>query len=430
MYLTNEEWFTRAEGLFPGGVNSPARAYAAVGGTPPVFVRGEGAYVYDVEGRRYIDYLAAYGPLILGHARPEIVAAITRAASEGTVLGTTTTYEVEFAERLQSAVPSLERLRFTTSGTEGVMSAIRVARAFTGRTKLVKFSGCYHGHSDPVLGDAGSGTATVGLSHVAGVPAETLRDVWSLPYNDPETLRTTMRKNGESVAAVLVEPVVGNFGIVPPEPEFLRTIHEEAARAGALVIYDEVITAFRFTYGAVQSLLGYTPDLTVLGKIIGGGVPIGAFGGRKEILDLLAPLGPTFQAGTFAGNPLAVRAGLALLDVLAKEPPYAELERKAKHLAEGLTAAARRYRLPFTVNRYGGAFSTHFVDGPVRTYADARRADDRLFSRFFHGLRERGILIAPSKYEAWFTMVPHTWEDVESTLRAAEDVFAELARIA
>ncbi|MBE3595979.1 MAG: glutamate-1-semialdehyde 2,1-aminomutase [Hydrogenibacillus sp.] len=426
---SSETWYERARDVIPGGVNSPSRSFKAVGGgAPRFFVRGEGAYLYDVDGRRYIDYLAAFGPLILGHAHPKIAEALRAVAQEGTLLGTPTPYEVEFAERLREAIPELERIRLTNSGTEAVMTTIRLARAYTGRTKIVKFAGAYHGHFDQVLVAAGSGPATLGVPDAAGVPKETAQQVITVPYNDLETFRKAVERFGGDLAAVIVEPIIGNFGIVPPDAEFIHGVHALAKAAGALVIYDEVITAFRFRYGSVMPMLGTRADLVALGKIIGGGLPIGAYGGRAEIMELIAPLGPVYQAGTMAGNPASVRAGLALLDALQEPDVYPSLEAKAKRLAEGLGEIAERYGVPLRINRVGGVFSTHFIDRPVRNYADAEAAEGTLYAAFFHGMLERGVLLAPSKFEAWFMMLPHSDEDIDRTLAAAEDVMRAMMR--
>ncbi|QZA33370.1 glutamate-1-semialdehyde 2,1-aminomutase [Hydrogenibacillus sp. N12] len=424
----HEAWYARALDVITGGVNSPSRSYKAVGGgAPRFFVRGEGAYLYDVDGRRYIDYLAAFGPLILGHAHPALVRAIRQAAEEGTLFGTPTPYEVEFAERLRAAIPELERVRLTNSGTEAVMTAVRLARAYTGRSKIIKFAGAYHGHFDLVLVAAGSGPATLGVPDAAGVPASVARDVVTVPYNDSEALALAVERFGSELAAIVVEPIVGNFGIVPPEPAFLEAIHRLARECGALVVYDEVITAFRFRYGSVMPMLGTRADLIALGKIIGGGLPIGAYGGRAEIMALVAPEGPVYQAGTMAGNPASVRAGLALLEALQAPGLYDGLEAKARALADGLLALSDRYGIPLQINRVGGAFSTHFTDRPVRTYADAEAADGALYAAFFRGMLRRGVLLPPSKFEAWFVMAPHSDADVAETLAAAEATFREMA---
>jgi glutamate-1-semialdehyde 2,1-aminomutase len=415
-----------------GGVNSPSRSFKAVGGGPPVFMkRGQGAYFWDEDGNRYIDYLAAFGPIILGHAHPVVTEAICRAAHNGTLFGTPTEMEIEFARMLKRAIPSLEKVRFVNSGTEAVMSTIRVARAYTGRSKIVKFAGCYHGHSDLVLVAAGSGPSTLGVPDSAGVPASIAQEVITVPYNDLDALEQALARWGDDVAAVMVEPIVGNFGIVMPKPGFLAGLCAMARRHGALVIYDEVITAFRFHYGAAQNFPGFDaaeqraiePDLTALGKIIGGGLPIGAYGGRRDIMDKVAPLGPAYQAGTMAGNPASLAAGIACLNELAKPGVYERLDALAARLTDGIAAAARRYGIALTINRLVGAFSTHFCDHPVTNYAEAQDTDGEQFARFFRHMLDQGIYLAPSKFEAWFLTTAHTEQDVEETIRAADRAF-------
>src|SRR4051794_30930435 len=350
--------FTKSEQLHAealehivGGVNSPSRSYKAVGGGAPVAMeKANGAYFWDVDGNKYIDYLAAYGPIITGHAHPHITEAITRAAENGVLFGTPTPHEVTFAKMLKEAMPALDNVRFVNSGTEAVMTTIRVARAYTGRDKIIKFAGCYHGHSDLVLVAAGSGPSTLGTPDSAGVPKSIAQEVITVPFNNIEPLQEALGKWGNEVAAVLVEPIVGNFGIVEPNPGFLQQVNELAHAAGALVIYDEVITAFRFTYGGAQDLLGVTPDLTAMGKIIGGGLPIGAYGGRKEIMEQVAPLGPAYQAGTHAGNPASVLAGIACLEVLKQDGVYEHLDRLGARLEKGILQAAEKYKTPITLN--------------------------------------------------------------------------------
>lgn len=417
-----------------GGVNSPSRSFRAVGGGAPVFMaRGQGAHMWDADGNRYIDYLAAYGPIILGHAHPHVTEAITRAAQNGTLYGTPTEGEIAFAKMLKEAIPSLDKVRFTNSGTEAVMSTIRVARAYTGRDKIIKFAGCYHGHFDQVLVAAGSGPSTLGSPDSAGVPASIAREVITVPFNDAEALAEALERWGEETAAVMIEPIVGNFGIVAPKPGFLEEVCRQARAAGALVIYDEVISAFRFHYGAAQTFrlfpdpAAVEPDLTALGKIIGGGLPIGAYGGRAEVMEKVAPLGPAYQAGTMAGNPASVAAGIACLEVLREPGTYERLDALGGKLADGLREAAARHGIPLTVNRIAGALSTHFCDHPVTHYEEAGRADSERFARFFRLMLDQGILLAPSKYEAWFLTIAHTEEDVAYTLEAADRAFRKLA---
>lgn len=420
--------FAEAQRYIIGGVNSPSRSFYGVGGgVPPFIERAAGAYLWDADGHRYIDYIGAYGPLVFGHAHPRIVAAIRECAERGTVYGAPTELETAFARRLCEAIPSLERIRFVNSGTEAVVSAVRVARAYTGRTRLIKFEGCYHGHSDIALVKAGSGPATLGIADSAGVPPAVAADVLSLPYNDIPALRQAFDRHGGEIAAVLVEPVVGNMGIVLPEPGFLPAISALARAHGALVIYDEVITAFRARFGAAQDALGVRPDLTCLGKAIGGGLPIGAYGGRRDVMDFVAPLGPAYQAGTLAGNPLSVSAGMAALDVLSEPGTYERLERLTRRLAEGVLAAARRHGVPATANVWGSGFTLFFGPDPVRDYASARRSDAGAFARFFHQMLARGVHLAPSRFEAWFLSVAHTDADVEQTIAAADASLASLA---
>ncbi|MFJ6211479.1 glutamate-1-semialdehyde 2,1-aminomutase [Lysinibacillus sp. NPDC092081] len=410
-----------------GGVNSPSRSYKAVGGGSPVaMARGKGAYFWDVDGNRYIDYLAAYGPIVTGHGHPHIAKAITHAAENGTLFGTPTEYEVTFAKMLKEAIPSMDKVRFNNSGTEAVMTTIRVARAYTGRTKVMKFAGCYHGHFDLVLVAAGSGPATLGTPDSAGVTTSTAEEVITVPFNNPEAFTAAMDKWGDQIAAILIEPIVGNFGIVEPNPGFLELVHATAKEKGALTIYDEVITAFRFHYGSAQSLLGLTPDLTALGKVIGGGLPIGAYGGRKEIMDTVAPLGPAYQAGTMAGNPASMQAGIACLEVLQTPGIYDEMDRLGAILEEGILAAAKKHDVTITVNRLKGALTIYFTDVTVENYEQAENSDSEIFGRFFKLMLAQGINLAPSKYEAWFLTTEHTEADILETIKAVDTAFSQL----
>ncbi len=421
-------WYERAEGVIIGGVNSPSRSFKSVGGgVPIVMARGEGAYLFDVDGNRYIDYLGAYGPGILGHAHPHVMEALRQATYDGILYGTPTRWEVEFAERLREAIPDLERIRFVNSGTEAVMTTIRVARAATNRTKVIKFAGCYHGHSDLMLVAAGSGPSSIGVPDSAGVTAATAGEVVTVPYNDLPALTEALKVHGGDVAAVLVEPIVGNFGIVPPEDGYLAAVIEAAHQVGALVIFDEVITAFRFHYGSAAQLYDVHPDLYALGKIIGGGLPIGAYGGKREVMELVAPLGPAYQAGTMAGNPASMRSGLACLEVLSQPGFYEHLDRLGQRLQEGIQAAAKSEGIDLTINRVKGAFTVFFGTQPVRNYADAQATDSQRFAQFFHALLKRGVFIAPSKYEAWFVSAPHTDADVDMTLSACAAAFQEMS---
>jgi glutamate-1-semialdehyde 2,1-aminomutase len=410
-----------------GGVNSPSRSYKAVGGGAPVAMeRAEGAYLYDVDGNRYIDYLAAYGPVIAGHAHPHITEAIKRAAETGVLYGTPTPHEVTFAKMLKEAIPSLDKVRFVNSGTEAVMSTVRVARAYTGREKILKFAGCYHGHFDLVLVAAGSGPSQLGMPDSAGVTKNSASEVVTVPYNNIREFEQAMERWGDEVAAVLVEPIVGNFGIVEPEPGFLEKVNKIAHDHGSLVIYDEVITGFRFMYGGAQNLLGVEPDLTALGKIIGGGLPIGAYGGRKEIMDGVAPLGPSYQAGTMAGNPASMLSGIACLEVLRQDGIYEELDRLGALLEDGIKQAAQTYDIPISINRLKGALSIYFTNEKVTNYEQAENTDGEMFARFFKLLLQEGILIAPSKYEAWFLTIAHTEQDVAETVAGVENAFKKM----
>ncbi|WP_157075887.1 glutamate-1-semialdehyde 2,1-aminomutase [Neobacillus fumarioli] len=410
-----------------GGVNSPSRSYKAVGGGSPVVMeRAQGAYFWDVDGNQYIDYLAAYGPIITGHAHPHITEAIKRAAETGVLYGTPTPHEVKFAKMLKEAIPSLDKVRFVNSGTEAVMTTIRVARAFTGRDKIIKFAGCYHGHSDLVLVAAGSGPSTLGTPDSAGVPKSIAQEVITVPFNEIAPFKEALEKWGPEVAAVLVEPIVGNFGIVEPKPGFLEQVNELTHAAGALIIYDEVITAFRFMYGGAQDLLGIKPDLTAMGKIIGGGLPIGAYGGRKDIMEKVAPLGPAYQAGTMAGNPASILAGIACLEVLKQPGIYEYLDHLGAMLEEGILAAAKEFGVQISINRLKGALTVYFTNEKVENYEQAQNTDGDRFAKFFKLMLHQGINLAPSKYEAWFLTIAHTEEDVEATLHAVRNAFSSL----
>ncbi|PID02026.1 aspartate aminotransferase family protein [Sporosarcina sp. P2] len=410
-----------------GGVNSPARAYGAVGGgAPTVMERAEGAYIYDVDGNRYIDYLGAYGPIITGHAHPHITKAITKAAETGVLYGTPTRHEVQFAKMLKEAIPGMDKVRFVNSGTEAVMTTIRVARAYTGRTKIMKFAGCYHGHSDLVLVAAGSGPATLGTPDSAGVPSSIAEEVITIPFNDPESYKAAMEQWGDELACLLIEPIVGNFGIVEPNEGFLELVHDLAKEHGVLTIYDEVITAFRFHYGAAQTLLGLQPDLTAFGKIIGGGLPIGAYGGKKEVMEQVAPLGPAYQAGTMAGNPASMLSGIACLEVLQEPGIYDEMDRLGGLLEDGILKLAKKHRVQLTTNRLGGALTLFFTDVKVENYKQAEATDGEIFGRFFIEMLKNGINLAPSKYEAWFLTSAHTESDINETLEAVERAFKAL----
>ncbi|OBZ10951.1 glutamate-1-semialdehyde 2,1-aminomutase [Bacillus sp. FJAT-26390] len=429
----SEKLYEEALQHIVGGVNSPSRSYKAVGGGAPVFMkRGEGAYFWDVDDNRYIDYLAAYGPIITGHAHPHITEAIVRAAQNGTLYGTPTELEITLARMLKEAIPSLDKVRFVNSGTEAVMTTIRVARAYTKKSKIIKFAGCYHGHSDLVLVAAGSGPSTLGIPDSAGVPASIASEVITVPFNDLPALKEALDRWGHETAAVMVEPIVGNFGMVMPHEGFLEGLCKLTRDAGALVIYDEVISAFRFHYGAAQTYVAFPdhkaiePDLTALGKIIGGGLPIGAYGGRREIMEQVAPLGPAYQAGTMAGNPASISAGIACLELLQEQGVYDRMNALATKLAAGLHAAAKQHDIPLTINQIRGSFSAHFCDHPVTNYDEAQDTDGELFGRFFKLMLEKGINLAPSKYEAWFFTTAHTEADIDETIEAINYAFAKL----
>ncbi|MBM7568010.1 glutamate-1-semialdehyde 2,1-aminomutase [Paenibacillus sacheonensis] len=418
-----------------GGVNSPSRSFKAVGGGAPVFMKhAQGAHFWDVDDNRYIDYLCAYGPIITGHAHPHITEAITTAAANGTLYGTPTELEITLARMLKEAIPSLDKVRFVNSGTEAVMTTIRVARAYTKRSKIIKFAGCYHGHSDLVLVAAGSGPSTLGIPDSAGVPVSIASEVITVPFNDLDGLRTALDTFGDDVAAVMVEPIVGNFGMVMPEPGFLEGLCKMTREAGALVIYDEVISAFRFHYGSAQTYAAFPdraaiePDLTALGKIIGGGLPIGAYGGRKAVMEQVAPLGPAYQAGTMAGNPASISAGIACLEVLMQPGVYDRMDAQAARLAEALQASADKHGIPLTINRIRGSFSAHFCSHPITNYDEAQDTDGEAFAQFFRLMLDQGICLAPSKYEAWFLTTAHTDEDIAATIAAAENAFAAMKR--
>ncbi len=420
--------FEKARQVIPGGVNSPVRAFGAVGGTPVFIASGKGSRITDIDGNTYIDYLGSWGPLILGHAHPEVVAAVRAAAERGSSFGAPTEAETRLAELIVEAVPSVEKVRLVNSGTEATMSAIRLARAFTGRDAVVKFEGCYHGHADGLLVAAGSGAATFGVPSSPGVPADYARHTIVLPYNDPDAFKELCQARGDEIAAVIVEPIAGNMGLVPPQPGFLEALRELTARHGIVLIFDEVITGFRVAYGGAQALYGITPDLTTLGKIIGGGLPVGAYGGRAEIMDHISPTGPTYQAGTLSGNPLAVAAGIATLEVLKRGDVYPRIASLCEKLCEGLGEAAAAAGVVRHATRVGSMFCGFFCQGPVVNYSDVKRADTERYAAFFHGMLDRGVYFAPSQFETAFVSAAHTDEDIEQTIAAAREVFAQIAK--
>ncbi len=403
----------RAEQRIPGGVNSPVRAFRGVGGTPVFIVRGEGSRLYDADGNSYIDYVGSWGPLILGHRHPDVLAAVREAMDSGTSFGAPTEREIELAEAISEAVPSIEMVRLVNSGTEATMSALRVARGFTGRRLAIKFEGCYHGHVDSLLVKAGSGMATLGIADTAGVPTEFAETTLALPFNSVPSLEEAFARHGADIAAVIVEPVVGNMGCVSPAPGYLKAMREITEKYGALLIFDEVMTGFRVARGGAQQLYGIRPDLTTLGKVIGGGLPVGAYGGRADIMSKVAPLGPVYQAGTLSGNPLAVAAGLAMLRYLKAHPEvYTQLEARAARLTAQPPAGV-------TVNRVGSMFTFFFTDQPVTDYASAKRSDAARFARFFHWMLEHGVYLAPSQFEAAFLSAAHSDNDIDATIAAA-----------
>ncbi|MDQ3810510.1 MAG: glutamate-1-semialdehyde 2,1-aminomutase [Chloroflexota bacterium] len=416
--------FAEAQTLLPGGVDSPVRAFRAVGGTPRFIASARGARVTDVDGNTYIDYLASWGPLIAGHAHPGVVAAIQEAAARGTSYGAPTELELELARLVKDAFPSIDLVRFVSSGTEATMTALRMARAFTGRDRIIKFDGGYHGHSDGLLVRAGSGPLTLGAPDSPGVPAAAASQMLSLPYNDVHAVRAALDVHRDEIAAVIVEPVAGNMGVVPPQPGFLEHLRALTREHGVLLVFDEVITGFRIALGGAQQRYRVAADLTCLGKIVGGGLPVGAYGGRREIMEMVAPLGPVYQAGTLSGNPLAMAAGIATLRLLREPGVYEHLEALTARLVEGLAAGARAASLPFAANRVGSMFTGFFCEGPVTDYASARRADTRRYAQFFHAMLERGVYLAPSQFEAGFVSLAHTQADIDQTIAAARAALA------
>jgi glutamate-1-semialdehyde 2,1-aminomutase len=417
--VTSERWFAEAQELMPGGVNSPVRAFRGVGGTPFFVARGEGARLVDVDERGYLDYVMSWGPLILGHAPKRVTDALRDALDRGTSYGAPTPGEVELAREIRAAVPSMEMLRLCSSGTEAAMGALRVARGFTGRAKLVKFEGCYHGHADSLLVKAGSGGATFGVPDSLGVPPDLARLTLTVPYNDLDAVRRVLAAEGRDVAAVIVEPVGGNMGVVPPAPGFLAGLRELTRQDGTLLVFDEVITGFRVAYGGAQARYGVAPDLTILGKIIGGGLPVGAYGGRRDVMACVSPLGGVYQAGTLSGNPLAVAAGLETLRALREPGVYEALEARAAALEAGLVAGAERAGVPLTVNRVGSMLTGFFAAGPVTDWTSAARADRTRYAAFFHAMLARGVYLAPSQFEAAFLSTAHSPDDVAATVEAA-----------
>ncbi|MFN7086607.1 MAG: glutamate-1-semialdehyde 2,1-aminomutase [Burkholderiales bacterium] len=422
----SQKLFQHAQLFIPGGVNSPVRAFRSVGGTPLFFRRGKGAQVWDADGNSYVDYVGSWGPLIVGHAHPEVVKAVEQAASKGLSFGAPTETEVEMAELICRLVPSIEQVRLVSSGTEATMSAIRLARGFTGRSKIVKFEGCYHGHADSLLVKAGSGALTFGQPSSAGVPPETAAHTLVLDYNNEIALEQTFAREGDEIAAVIVEPVAGNMNLVTPRPGFLELLRKLCTKHGSVLIFDEVMTGFRVALGGAQSLYGIKPDLTTLGKVIGGGMPVGAFGGRRDIMQCVAPLGPVYQAGTLSGNPVAVAAGLATLKLVQAPGFHDRLAAATRELCDGLAAAARKHGVNFSAQNVGGMFGLYFRETPPASYTEVLQCDRDAFNRFFHAMLAAGIYLAPSAYEAGFVSAAHGPAEISRTIRAADEVFAGL----
>jgi len=415
----SQKLFAEAQTFIPGGVNSPVRAFKSVGGNPVYIAKGEGSHITDVDGNTYIDYIGSWGPLILGHAHPKVLAAIQEAAVLGTSFGAPTERETEMAKQVCEIVPSVEVVRMVNSGTEATMSALRLARGYTKRDKIMKFEGCYHGHADSLLIKAGSGVATLGLPDSPGVPSSIAVNTITVPYNDMESVKLAFEKFGNELAAVIVEPVAGNMGVVPPMPGFLEGLREITQRYGTLLIFDEVMTGFRVARGGAQDYYGITPDLTTMGKVIGGGLPVGAYGGKREIMLQVAPAGPIYQAGTLSGNPLAMAAGLTTLQELGRPGVYEQLEAKSARLAEGLADNAKKAGLPHTLNRVGSMVCLFFTETPVVNYETAKTSDLTRFSAYFQYLLEEGVMIPPSQFEGMFVSLAHTDEDIERTIEAS-----------
>jgi len=427
MTSKNENLFARAQLSIPGGVNSPVRAFRAVGGTPPFITRGQGARIWDADGNEYIDYVGSWGPLLLGHAHPEVVRAVQQAAERGLSFGAPTEAEIDMAELLQKLLPGMELLRLVSSGTEATMSALRLARGFTGRSLIVKFEGCYHGHADSLLVKAGSGALTLGRPSSAGVPPGAAADTLVLPYNDAQAVEDLFQAQGERIACVIVEPVAGNMNLVAPTPGFLETLRAQCTRHGAVLIFDEVMTGFRVGPQCAQGRYGIRPDLTTLGKVIGGGMPVGVFGGRRDIMQCIAPLGPVYQAGTLSGNPVAVAAGLATLRALQAPGFFERVDAAADKLIQGLQAAAKEHGVAFSAQHVGSMFGLYFRAAPPASFAEVMQCDAEAFKRFFHAMLARGVYLAPSAYEAGFVGSAHGEAEIAATLAAADAAFAAMA---
>jgi len=426
MTTRNQQLFEQSQLLIPGGVNSPVRAFRSVGGTPVFFKCGKGSRLWDEDGKEYIDYVGSWGPMILGHAHPDVIAAVQKTAENSLSFGAPTALELEMAELVTKLVPSMEQIRLVSSGTEATMSAIRLARGFTGRNKIVKFEGCYHGHADSLLVKAGSGALTFGQPSSAGVPADVAAHTLTLDYNDSEAVNTLFKQIGNEIACVIVEPVVGNMNLIVPHAEFLRTLRDQCTAHGAVLIFDEVMTGFRVALGGAQQLYNITPDLTTLGKVIGGGLPVGAFGGRKDIMNCLAPLGPVYQAGTLSGNPVAVAAGLATLKLIQAPDFHDRLTATTKKMVDGLAAVASEAGIKFSAQNVGGMFGVYFSETAPSSFAEVMQSDKEAFNRFFHAMLDDGIYLAPSAFEAGFVSAAHNDADIEQTIAVAKKAFAGL----
>lgn len=419
-------FFEKARTIFPGGVNSPVRAFRSVGGDPFIVDRGEGAYLFDLDGNRYVDYINSWGPLVLGHAHPRVIEAITKQAARGTSFGASHELEIVLAEKVQALYPTLEMMRFVNSGTEAGMSVVRLARGFTGREKILKFAGCYHGHADLLLAKAGSGVATLSLPECAGVPARTTEHTLVAEFNDLEGVQKLFEAHKNEIAAVILEPVVGNAGFIPPLPGFLEGLRSVTSQHGSLLIFDEVMTGFRVALGGAQALFKIKPDLTMLGKVIGGGLPVGAYGGRADIMSLIAPLGPVYQAGTLSGNPLAMAAGIATLEEWSKPGVFEETSAEAKRLAIGLKESAQKNGIPFVSESLGTMFGFFFSEAPVKNYTEAQRSDKARFNKFFHAMLDSGVYFAPSAFEAGFVSLAHVGGAIDYTLDVIARVMSEI----
>ncbi len=419
--------FEQAQKVIPGGVNSPVRAFKGVGGTPLFISRAAGSEIFDSEGKSYIDYVGSWGPMILGHAHAEVISTVIEAAKNGLSFGAPTEVETQMAEKIRQIVPSIEQVRMVSSGTEATMSAIRLARGYTGREKIVKFEGCYHGHSDSLLVKAGSGALTLGVPSSPGVPAAVAEQTLTLPYNDIEAVKAFFAENGSEIGCLIVEPVAGNMNCIPPQPGFLKALRDCCDASGTVLIFDEVMTGFRVALGGAQALYDITPDLTTLGKVIGGGMPVGAFGGKKEIMDQLAPVGPVYQAGTLSGNPVAMAAGLKTLELVSENGFYDQLNEKVCYLTAGLQKAADEAGIPFTTNVVGGMFGLFFTDQKkVSNFGQVMQCDQQRFNRFFHGMLDNGVYLAPSAFEAGFVSAAHSIEQLDQTIEIAKKLFKEL----